>query len=172
NRLPELGVLLQVERELPALIRKIYREQTDFLQGGTKRWQHIEARLRDALTEFARAAQSGYQGRLFAQDILEGLRLIDFTREKFDTVVMNPPFGALTSSTRDTLADCFPHSRNDLLAIFVERGIDSLRSHGRLGAITSRVCFFLSSFQKWREEVLLKRTRPAAMADFGYGVMD
>jgi hypothetical protein len=170
--LPELGVLLQVEREIPVLIRKIYGEQTDFLRGGTKRWQDIEARLRDALTQFARTARAGYQGRLFAQDALEGLRLIDFTRQRFDTVVMNPPFGALSASTRDTLSDCFPHSRNDLLAIFVDRGIDMLRSHGRLGAITSRVCFFLSSFQKWREEVLLKRSLPDAMADFGYGVMD
>jgi hypothetical protein len=77
--LPELGVLLQTERELPALIRNIYREQTDFLRGRTKRWQEIEARLRNALTEFTRAARSSDQGRLFAQDALEGLCLIDLT---------------------------------------------------------------------------------------------
>jgi len=41
-----------------------------------------------------------------------------------------------------------------------------------LGAITSRTCFFLSSFQKWREEVVLTIGRPEVMADIGLGVMD
>jgi Eco57I restriction-modification methylase len=170
--LPELGVLLQVERELPALIRKIYREQTDFLRGGTKRWQEIEVRLRCALTEFARAARSSYQGRLFAMDALEGLRLIDLTRHELDVVVMNPPFGFLSLGVKSELSRNYPHSRIDLLAIFVERGASLLRPSGRLGAITSRTCFFLSSFTEWRQKVVLGETRPEVVADLGYGVMD
>ena len=42
-------------------------------------WRKAEARLREALTEFAQAARSTYQGRLFAQDALQGLRMIDLT---------------------------------------------------------------------------------------------
>lgn len=170
--LPELGVLLQVERELPVLIRKIYREQTDFLRGGTERWQNIETRLRSALAEFAHAARSGYQRRLFAQDALDGLRLIDLTREKFDVVVMNPPFGAPSAGVKNKLGKAYARSKNDLLAVFVDRGLDILRGCGRLGAITSRTCFFLSSFQKWREEVILGIAQPDIMADLGFGVMD
>ena len=60
----------------------------------------------------------------------------------------------------------------DLLAIFVERGLEMLRGGGRLGAITSRTCFFLTSYRKWREEVVLGIARPEVMADLGYGVMD
>ncbi len=41
-----------------------------------------------------------------------------------------------------------------------------------LGAITSRTGFFLTSFQKWREEILLKAARPTVVADLGYGVLD
>ena len=41
-----------------------------------------------------------------------------------------------------------------------------------LGAITSRTGFFLSSFRKWREEVLLRDARPALLADLGMGVLD
>ncbi|MCA1795643.1 MAG: BREX-1 system adenine-specific DNA-methyltransferase PglX, partial [Desulfobacteraceae bacterium] len=55
---------------------------------------------------------------------------------------------------------------------FVERGLEFLRSCGRIGAITSRTCFFLSSFQKWREAVVLGTGKPEVMADLGYGVMD
>jgi len=90
----------------------------------------------------------------------------------FDVVVMNPPFGALAANTKNQLTKAYPRSKNDLLAIMVERGLELLRSGGRIGAITSRTCFFLSSFQKWREEVVLGIARPEVMADLGFGVMD
>lgn len=172
--LPELGVLLQVERELPHLMEKVYGKNTDLFNDRkkAKTWAQIESDLRTSLTEFAQAAKSTYQGRLFAQDALQGLRLIDLCREVFDVVVMNPPFGALASGTKDQLAKAYPRSKNDLLAIMVERGLELLRAGGRLGAITSRTCFFLSTFQTWREDVLLKIAKPEVMADFGYGVMD
>jgi len=172
--LPELGVLLQVERELPHLIEKAYGKNTDLFNDRhkAKTWAQIESDLRTALTEFAQAAKSTYQGRLFAQDALQGLRLIDLCREVFDVVVMNPPFGALALGTKDQLAKAYPRSKNDLLAIMVERGLELLRNGGRIGAITSRTCFFLSDFKKWREHVLLGLTTPEAFADLGVGVMD
>lgn len=171
--LPELGVLLQVERKLPLLIRQVFGEHGSlFKEEDIEKWQKAENRLRLALTEFAQAAKSTYQGRLFAQDALQGLRLIDLCREMFDVVVMNPPFGALASGTKDQLAKAYPRSKNDLLAIMVERGLELLRTGGRIGAITSRTCFFLSSYQKWREQVVLGIGKPEVMADLGYGVMD
>ncbi len=172
--LPEMGVLLQVERELPNLVEKIYGKNTDLFNDRqrAKTWAHIESDLRTALNDFATAAKSTYQGRLFAQDALQGLRLIDLCREVFDVVVMNPPFGALASGTKDQLAKTYPRSKSDLLAIMVERGLQLLRTGGRIGAITSRTCFFLSSFQKWREEIVLGIAQPEVMADLGHGVMD
>ena len=172
--LPELGVLLQVERELPHLVRQVFVGKGTGLFAAQEQesWQHAEERLRSALTQFAQAAKATYQGRLFAQDALQGLRLIDLCREVFDVVVMNPPFGALASNTKDQLAKAYPRSKNDLLAIMVERGLELLRSGGRIGAITSRTCFFLSSFQMWREEVVLGVAYPEVMADLGFGVMD
>lgn len=171
--LPELGVLLQVERDLPLLIRQVFGEHGRlFKEADTEQWSKAETRLRVALTDFAHTARASYQGRLFAQDALQGLRLIDLTREVFDVVVMNPPFGALAANTKERLAKAYPRSKNDLLAIFVERGLELMRRGGRLGAITSRTCFFLSSFQKWREEIVLGIAQPAVMADLGHGVMD
>ncbi len=172
--LPEMGVLLQVERELPNLIRQVYVGKGTglFAAQEQENWQQAEARLRVALTEFAQAAKSTYQGRLFAHDALQGLRLIDLCREVFDVVVMNPPFGALASNTKNQLAKAYPRSKNDLLAIMVERGLELLRAGGRIGAITSRTCFFLSSFQRWREDVVLGIARPEVTADLGLGVMD
>ena len=172
--LPEMGVLLQVERDLPHLIEKVYGKNTDLFNDrqNAKTWAQIETDLHSALTDFSQAAKATYQGRLFAQDALQGLRLIDLCREVFDVVVMNPPFGALATNTKDQLAKAYPRSKNDLLAIMVERGLELLRAGGRIGAITSRTCFFLSSFQRWREDVVLGIARPEVMADLGFGVMD
>ena len=173
--LPELGVLLQVERELPKLIREVYgggKDEDLFTAQDRGIWEKAEIRLRETLTDFATAAKSTYQGRLFAQDALQGLRLIDLCSEVFDVVVMNPPFGALALNTKGQLVKAYPRSKNDLLSIFVERGLELLRVGGRVGAITSRTCFFLSSYKKWREKVVLGIALPEVMADLGYGVMD
>ena len=43
---------------------------------------------------------------------------------------------------------------------------------GCLGAITSRTGFFLTSFTKFREELILAEAPPIVFADIGYGVMD
>jgi hypothetical protein len=170
---PEQGVLLQMETELPSLIRQVFGEHGKlFKEADMLQWQRAETRLRAALTEFSQAAQATYQGRLFAQDALQGLRLIDLCREVFDVVVMNPPFGAISLGVKDALAKSYLNSKNDLLAIFVERGLKLLRAGGRIGAITSRTCFFLSDFKKWREHVLLGQSSPEAFADLGVGVMD
>lgn len=172
--LPELGVLLQVERELPSLIRQIYVGKGTglFAEQEQANWQQAEIRLRTALTEFAQAAKSTYQGRLFAQDALQGLRLIDLCREVFDVVVMNPPFGELSQSVKKYLEGAYPNSKTNLLTIFVERGISLLRKEGRLGAITSRTSFFLSSYKKWRKNVLLANTRLCEFIDLGEDVLD
>jgi hypothetical protein len=158
---------------LPALIRKVFGEHGDlFRKEDMEKWQKAEVRVREALMDYARAARSTYQGRLFAEDALQGLRMIDHCHERFDVVVMNPPFGALASGTKAGLARAYPNSKNDLLAIFVERGFEVMRTGGLIGAITSRGCFFLSRFGTWREEVILKTSRPHVMADLGLGVMD
>ncbi len=154
-------------------IRQVYGEHGPMFKAqDTEQWQAAETRLREALIQFIHTARSSFQGRLFAQDALEGLRLIDLARERFDVVVMNPPFGAVSLGVKKELTKACPRSKNDLLAIFVERGLELLHAGGRLGAITSRTGFFLSSYRKWREEVVLGMAHPEVMADLGNGVMD
>jgi hypothetical protein len=85
---------------------------------------------------------------------------------------MNPPFGAASKPSKNYIDSTYPRTKNDVYAAFVERWVGKLVPRGRLGAITSRTGFFLSSFQKWREEVLLEECRPVVVADLGYGVLD
>ncbi len=133
-----------------------------------------EQRLIDALHEYA-ARSTGGQGarrRLFADDARQGVALIELLRQRYDVVLMNPPFGAGSLAAKGDFERSYPRTKNDLYAAFVERGIQLLHSHGLLGAITSRTGFFLSSFQQWREEILLKEAPPVVFADLGSGVLD
>ena len=137
-------------------------------------WERIEGEIYQALNRYAEQAQDGdrYQRQLFANDAVRGFALIDLCRKKFDVALMNPPFGAGSNQTKATLEIAYPRTKNDVYAAFVERGLQLLGQRGQLGAITSRTGFFLSSFQKWREEILLKEAQPTVFADLGYGVLD
>ncbi len=160
----DLGILLRIER---LLTRTHESGQIDYLEPP-------EARIREALRRFV--AEEGtcltMRRRLFADDAVQGLGLLETAEQKFDVILMNPPFGAGSLRAKKDFERAYPKTKNDVYAAFVERGIELLSARGRLGAITSRTGFFLSSFQKWREEVLLKRAPPAVFADLGYGVLD
>ena len=100
------------------------------------------------------------------------MALIDLLQHPFDVVLMNPPFGAASVGSKKYIRQSYPRTKNDLYAAFVERGLELLRPGGYLGAITSRTGFFLTTFRKWREEILLQEAHLIAMADLGYGVLD
>lgn len=136
-------------------------------------WAGAEARLYAELARYsARLEQSGLQRRMFVEDAAQGLAFIDLCRERFDVVVMNPPFGEWSVGFKKESKELYPNSYCDILAAFVERGGEMLLPYGYLGAITSRTGFFLSSYSKWREEILLKSFQPKLLVDLGHGVMD
>ncbi len=137
-------------------------------------WDDAEARVVEALRTYAQRATLTQQvsRRLFADDALQGIAFIDLLQRPFDVVLMNPPFGAASIGSKAYIQAAYPRTKNDLYAAFVERGLELLRPGGYLGAITSRTGFFLTSFQKWREEILLQEAQLIALADLGYGVLD
>ncbi|GMG91407.1 MULTISPECIES: BREX-1 system adenine-specific DNA-methyltransferase PglX [Cupriavidus] len=172
--LPELGVLLQAEKDLPRLTREIYVGKGTglFAEQEQETWRQAETRLREALLDFSHAAKSTYQARLFAQDALDGLRLIDLSRELFDVLVMNPPFGEPARSTKAYLEETLPRSKGNILTQFIERATQLVRLGGRVGAIVSRTCFFLQSFSAFRKSVLAEDLALETFVDLGQGVLD
>jgi hypothetical protein len=192
----ELGTLLRVEDGIAIELGRAreqfvkQRQATRFLPGmepvakqgsldlsgidDDQFFHEAEARMFDALRLFAETASgaANVRRRLFAGDAAQGIALIDLVRTHFDVVLMNPPFGAGSIAARSVFEKGYPRTKNDVYAAFVERGVQLLYPRGLLGAITSRTGFFLSRFQKWREEVLLKEAPPVVVADLGLGVMD
>lgn len=133
-----------------------------------------EQRLLEALGRYASTGLGGASAsrRLFADDAAQGVALLELLRDRYDVVLMNPPFGAGSLKAKKVFENAYPRTKNDVYAAFVERGIELLVPHGMLGALTSRTGFFLSTFQKWREEVILETAPPLVFADLGQGVLD
>lgn len=158
----DMGLLLRVEK-----LVKASRKQGEL-------FAPAEERIRATLDRFVRedATATNTRRRLFADDAAHGVALLGVAETKFDVVLMNPPFGSGSARAKKDLEKAYPWTKIDVYAAFVERGIELLTSHGRLGAITSRTGFFLSTFQRWREDILLKTAPPAVFADLGAGVLD
>ena len=137
-------------------------------------WGEAEGRIYETLDQYARTAANGkaFARRLFARDTAEGFAFIDVCRQRYDVVLMNPPFGEPSKRSKSYIVKAYPRTKNDLYAAFVERGVHWLHPGGLLGAITSRTGFFLTSFRKWREDVVLGEAKPTVVADLGYGVLD
>jgi hypothetical protein len=169
--LPEMGVLLQVERELPHLIRQAYVGTGSglFAQQEQESWQQAEARLRTALEDFSRTVNRTYQGRLFAQDALHGLRLIDLCRESFDVVVMNPPFGLPSVGSSSYINENYQGAHNDIYSSFVARAL-TLCPEGFVGCITSSSFLLSPRLEEFRSKIIVKNL--ICVVDFGLGVMD
>jgi hypothetical protein len=133
-----------------------------------------ENRLLDALAHYATeaAGATGARRRMFSGDSAQGVAVLELLRQRFDVILMNPPFGDGSLKAKPVFDQSYPRTKNDVYAAFVERGIELLGPSGMLGAITSRTGFFVSSFRKWREEIILALTQPLVFADLGQGVLD
>ena len=137
-------------------------------------WAQAEDRILAALKDYTdRVEEDGaVRRRLFAGDAARGFAFIDICRRRYDVVLMNPPFGEFSRPYKGYCRAVYPNSYNDILAAFVERWLHRLEHRGRLGAITSRTCFFLASFTAWRKKVVLNEATLGVVADLGQGVMD
>jgi hypothetical protein len=160
----EMGLLIRLERTVEERVR----------QEGYDMFAPPREALRSALARFiAEADLKGHARRgMFAEDAAQGLGLVELAGKKYDVVLMNPPFGAGSAAVKDVFEEAYPLTKNNIFAAFVERGIELLGPRGRLGAITSRTGFFLSSFKRWREDILLAKAPPVVVADLGGGVLD
>lgn len=194
----EAGSLLKIEQEISEAVRKA-REKLAALPAAVQLelfpsdrpqqlrlpldrrdlddrafWAEAGERVVAALRGYVQQAmrEQHTARRLFAEDALQGIAFIDLLQRPFDVVLMNPPFGAASVGSKAYIERAYPRTKNDLYAAFVERGLEVLRPGGYLGAITSRTGFFLSTFQEWREQILLQEARLIALADLGYGVLD
>jgi len=172
---PLLGPLLKAEEALEQEIRHApFGGDAGTLPLSEDAFSRVEADLMAHLQAVADRASSSVAERLLAAEADDALRLLELVRNRYDAVLMNPPFGEPVPETKPYLRAAYPWlptKDNNLLAAFVGRGLELCKPDGYLGAITARSGMFLSGFEQWRRQVLLGN-RLTALADLGFGVME
>lgn len=195
------GSLLQVEKRVEQAVRALQKAKDEFTKGQplfdglfpeqfladvaakhgvdtaelANDWESLEQELFAELRAYAHrhtTDTAGYQHSLFADDTEAGLAFVDLLREPYHVVLMNPPFGESAAGAKKYIEQHYPRTKNDLYAAFTESFLHRLVPGGYLGAITSRTGLFLSTYKRWREEVLLQDGQPVVLADLGFGVLD
>ena len=174
---PLLGPLLRIEERIEGGIRaSIAGTAHGHLAAAVTSEQiaHHQNELLAALEAVADATTATTAERLLAAEAGDAVRFVTALLRRYDAILQNPPFGEPVPGTKPYLKAAYPWmpSRTcDLLAAFVGRGLELCRpGSGYVGAITSRVGMFLSTFEAWRRDVLLGN-RLVALADLGHGVM-
>jgi len=137
-------------------------------------WQTVEKRVLEALQEYAARAVNGqgYRRKLFAGDAAQGLAFVDVCRRRYDVILMNPPFGEPSAPSKNYVEEKYKRTKGDVLANFVERTLELSKPRGKIGAITNRTPFFLTSQAAFRQQVLQKEGYIEVMADLGAGVLE
>jgi len=134
-------------------------------------WDQAEDRILDALKDYAEQAENGQavRRRLFAEDAARGFAFIDLCRKRYDTVLMNPPFGLSPKSVFGYFKNAYSDTYVDLYACSVTRG-RTLAPLGSVGAITSRAFLTTKKLVRWRTNEVVEYLQ--VLLDLGLGVMD
>ena len=134
--------------------------------------QEIQRDLLAALEDAAGETVTDPAERLFAEDTVRGIKLLQTLSRSFDVVVMNPPYGSTTKKTTRIVDELYPIGRNDIYCAFVERGARLLEPEGYLGALTSRSFFSGPRSIDFRRAILGSPWSLVWMADLGAGILD
>jgi hypothetical protein len=161
---PTLGSLLKVEEHLASALRRTLKEPK---LAADARKDQIEAELLQIFEDVARQDASP-AALLFGADASDAVRFVSLCEQRYDVVLMNPPFGRPVPETGEYLRTVYGKAAADLYASFVMRGMGLLAPEGILGAITSRTGFFQSTLEEWRCTIT---PHLQAFLDLGLGVM-
>jgi len=134
--------------------------------------QQLQQELLVAIEEAAAQAGGDPTERLFAQDTARGLKLLQILSRQYDVVVMNPPYGAFIPKVKDIVKKAYPLTANDIYAAFIDRATQLTEPDGYIGALVSATFVNLTTFEKLRTEILLKRNPLIVMLDLGFGILD
>ena len=92
--------------------------------------------------------------------------------EKYHCVVTNPPYmggGNINKELAELVRVSYPFSKADLMACFMERGLDLTFANGLLGMINLPSWLFLFSFEKLRKKIV-KTSHIDSLLHMGRGI--
>jgi len=102
---------------------------------------------------------------LFAAEAEKSVGLLHLLSQKYDVIVMNPPYGDMPKSTKEYVKKYYPRTHFDYYAAFIEQAVDLCEENGFVGMLTGRTFMFLQRSEKIRTEILLEYARPEVLFD-------
>jgi hypothetical protein len=162
--------------ELGSILTDLTREQTQQLVLERNVLENEALQLQQELLEAIEAAANHLAAdpaeRLFAEDTARGLKLLQILSRHYDVAVMNPPYGSFVPKVKKFVKAAYPLTSNDIYAAFIDRGTQLTEPEGYVGALVSATFVNLTTFEKLRTEILLKRNPLIVMLDLGFGILD
>jgi len=140
-----------------------------------KFWEEARERVLETLQAYAEHAANGkgLARQLFAEDAAQGFNFVDLSFKRFDTILMNPPYGNSTKYCEDNyLKQIYSKTWTEIYGIMLERGLELLKTEGFLGALTSRTFVSLPRLKSLRKEIILQNCREMILVDLGFEVLD
>jgi hypothetical protein len=132
----------------------------------------IRAELLAGLDRLASQLQADPRQRLFAEDTVRGLKLLEVLSLAFDVVVMNPPYGEFVPEVKEFIEATYPLTKSDIYAAFIDRATQLVEPEGYVGALVNSTFKTNVYHEKLRTEILLKRNPLVIMLDLGFGILD
>jgi hypothetical protein len=195
----EAGSLLKIEEELQEAIRQGQQEFEEknplfrvteygldedppehyyrFVPGDVEGervsfWDMAERLVLEALQDYAAYAANGnrLQRHLFVEDAARGFAFVDLCRQRFDVLLMNPPYGDFTSGTLLFAKGSYAGFSANVYGCFWKRACELCI--GLIGALTSRTFLTLGQFEPTRKLLLSSDSCLNLVADLGPGVLD
>ncbi len=121
----------------------------------------IRPEYADAASVLRKVEEKNLTSDLFLQNtherVLLALKQADYLSPKYHVVVANPPYmgnRSMNGRLQVFAKDCYPVSKSDLFAMFIERNIDLVRQQGLIAMITMQSWMFLSTYEDLRSKIL------------------
>ncbi len=176
----ELGSLLSIEESLARAVEDAEiadRQGRLFAKGvnDPQFWDTAEKNILATLREFVESSVGAARTRrrLFSEDAAQGVALIELLRERFDVVLMNPPFGEATKRTADVIDRTCPNWGKNLACAFVSRARQLTIARGMNGTIIDNSTAIRSSYEEFRRtEYLSEDASITSLLTLGWGVLD
>jgi hypothetical protein len=193
----EAGTLLRIEEEIRDAIKKakeqwekpqqleLLPEQTrkEFRQAGlfdvsnisdAEFWTTVEEQVYRALADYAERGeqQDGLRRQLFADDAATGFAFVDLCRERYDVVLMNPPFGEMSLAGSEYVAARWRYANKNLICGFLEAAHKRLTDEGLCGTVLDRTVLIKNSYESFRSDVLIDTSLLSSVVDLGWEVLD
>lgn len=134
-------------------------------------FEQAEAMVIDALRQYAEKAQNDQrlQRRLFTEDAVRGFAFVDLFQQRYDVVLMNPPFTAASEKLLHYTKSVYPNGYYNLGTSFYLRFDTVLNTHGIMGSVLPRQTLAGSRLEYIRHLIL--KTGQYVL-DLGGGVFD